>query len=117
MHEMSLASGLINIIKEEMTKAEKARLIRVTLCYGALSNVLPEALSTAFELLTEGTPLSGAEIVLNEEPAVLSCWACRHSFTLSGRHEIFMPCPACGRELGHRVVSGKGLYIHSMEVE
>lgn len=117
MHEMSLATGLINIIKEEMDKAGKARLIRVNLRYGALSNVLPEALSTAFELLTENTPLAGAELILEEEAATLACGACGHNFTPQKRRDLFMPCPVCGHDLGHRVISGKGLYIHSMEVE
>ncbi len=114
---MSLTTSLLNIIKEEMVKAEKTRLIRVTLRYGVLSNVLPEAMSTAFEILTEGTPLSGAELVLLEEPASLACSGCGHEFTPIGRRDLFMPCPACGRELGHRVITGKGLYIESMEVE
>ncbi len=117
MHEMSLATGLINIIKEEMDKAGKARLIRVTLRYGALSNVLPEALSTAFELLTENTPLAGAELILEEEAATLACGACGHTFAPPARRDLFMPCPACGHDRGHRVLTGKGLYIHSMEVE
>lgn len=117
MHEMSLAASLLNIIKEEMAKAGKSRLIRVTLRYGALSNVLPEALSTAFELLTENTPLAGAELIMLEEPAQLACGGCGRQFTPANRRDLFMPCPACGRELGHRVLSGKGLYIDSMEVD
>ena len=117
MHEMSLATSLLNIIKEEMAKAGKTRLIRVTLRYGALSNVLPEALSTAFELLTEGTDLAGAELVMLEEPASLVCASCGREFTPANRRDLFMPCPGCGRETGHRVSSGKGLYIDSMEVK
>ena len=116
MHEMSLAASLLSIIKEEMANADKNRLIRVTLRYGALSNVLPEALSTAFELLTEGTDLAGAELTMLEEPARLACAGCGHKFTPAGRRDLFMPCPGCGRETGHQVISGKGLYIESMEV-
>lgn len=114
---MSLTASLLNIIKEEMAKAEKKHLIRVTLRYGALSHVLPEALSTAFELLTENTPLAGAELVLHEEPATLACSGCDHIFSPAARRDLFMPCPSCGRELGHQVITGKGLYIESMEVE
>ena len=116
MHEMSLGASLLNIIKEEMAKAGKTRLIRVTLRYGALSNVLPEALSTAFELLTEGTDLAGAELIMLEEPARLACAGCGREFTPPHRRDLFMPCPGCGRETGHQVISGKGLYIESMEV-
>ena len=117
MHEMSLTASLINILKEEMAKAGKTRLIRVTLRYGVLSHALPEAMITAFELLTENTPLAGAEIVMVEEMATLSCSGCNHIFSPAGRRDLFMPCPACGRELGHEVITGKGLYIESMEVE
>ena len=117
MHEMSLTASLLNIIKEEMAKAEKKRLIRVTLRYGALSHVLPEAMTTAFAILTENTPLAGAEMVLVEEPATLACSGCDHVFSPKAKRDLFMPCPACGRELGHQVITGKGLYIDSMEVE
>ncbi len=117
MHEMSLTASLLNIIKEEMAKAGKTRLIRVTLRYGVLSHVLPEAMSTAFELLTESTPLAGAELILLEEPATLACSGCDHVFSPTGRRDLFMPCPSCGRELGHQVITGKGLYLESMEVE
>lgn len=117
MHEMSLAASLINIITDELDKAGKNKLLKVTLRYGSLSNVLPEALSTAFELLIAGTALANAEIALLEEPAELACSACGEKFRPKDRRDLFAPCPACGRELGHRVVSGKGLYIESLEVE
>ena len=117
MHEMSLTTSLLKIITEEMAKAGKTRLIRVTMRYGVLSNVLPEAMSTAFELLTANTPLEGAELILLEEPATLACSGCDHIFKPGGRRDLFMPCPSCGRELGHQVITGKGLYLDSMEVE
>ncbi len=117
MHEMSLAASLIKIINDELHKAGKERLLRVTLRYGSLSNVLPEALSTAFELLIAGTPLEGADIVLLEDPTELACQACKQPFTPKNRRDFFAPCPFCGHELGHAVIRGKGLYIESMEVE
>jgi hydrogenase nickel incorporation protein HypA/HybF len=30
---------------------------------------------------------------------------------------VFAPCPACGEEIGHTVVSGKELYIEYLELD
>ncbi|MDU4377252.1 MAG: hydrogenase maturation nickel metallochaperone HypA, partial [Bilophila wadsworthia] len=55
MHEMSLVTSLLSIIREEMERHALHRLLQVRARYGALANIVPEALSVAFEALTAGT--------------------------------------------------------------
>jgi hydrogenase nickel incorporation protein HypA/HybF len=117
MHEMSLATSLIAIINEEMLKAKASRLVRVRLKCGALSNVVPESLQTAFEILSLNTPLAGAEVELVQELPLFACAACGHKFSPADKKNLFMPCPDCGSESGHELLAGKGLYIDSIEVE
>ena len=71
----------------------------------------------AFEVLTLNTPLQGAAIVLEEIPLRLECAKCKIEFTPSEAREIFVPCPACQAEIGHRLLSGRELYIDSIEAE
>lgn len=117
MHEMALTASLLSLIKEEMEKAKAARLVQVRIKYGSLSNVVPEAMETAFEILTENTPMAGAELELVEELPTLSCGKCKTTFSPASKREIFKPCPACGNETGNDVLSGKGLYLEQIEVD
>lgn len=118
MHEMSLATSLIDIVREEMRKHGVARLSLVRLRCGALANVVPEALSMAFEVLTDGTDLAGARLEMTEEPLRLACGKCGREYSPeASAAAIFSPCPFCGEEIGHRVLAGKELYIEHMEVE
>jgi hydrogenase nickel incorporation protein HypA/HybF len=118
MHEMSLTVGLLDIVREEMKKHGAQKLVLVRLRCGALANVVPEALSMAFEVLTDDTDLAGARLEMVEEPLRLACGGCGNEFSPeASAAAMFTPCPACGEEIGHRVLAGKELYIDHMEVE
>ena len=118
MHEMSLTVSLLDIVREEMQKHGATRLLMVRVRYGALANVVPEALSMAFEVLTVGTDFDGAALERIEEPVRLVCGGCRKEFEPAAvATAVFSACPLCGEEIGHVVLSGKELYIDHIEVE
>jgi len=119
MHEMSLARSLLEIIRQEMEKHHERRLLLVRLRCGVLTNVVPEALSMAFEVQVSGTPFAGAELELRMEPLLLRCGGCGREFAPEGttRVTLFSVCPACGEEIGHSVLTGKELYIDHIELE
>ncbi|MBQ4132487.1 MAG: hydrogenase maturation nickel metallochaperone HypA [Desulfovibrionaceae bacterium] len=118
MHEMALTASLISLIKEEMEKAKAQRLLSVRIKYGALSNVVPEAMETAFEIQTMHDPaLQEARLELLEELPRLACNRCKTEFEVESRRGVFMPCPVCGNEQGNRVLTGKGLYLEQIEVD
>lgn len=117
MHELSIAESLLKIIQEEMSKRELTRLLRVKIVYGQISAIVPEALETAFEILTIKTPLAGAVMDIEVKPMVVRCRECGHEFTPAEEERLFMPCPQCGTELGHEIISGRELYIEHIEAE
>lgn len=118
MHEMSLTVSLLAIVREEMQKHGAGTLILVRVRYGALANVVPEALSMAFEVLTADTDVDGARLEMIEEPVRLLCGGCREEFAPPvPATSLFSACPLCGEEIGHTVLSGKELYIDHIEVE
>ena len=118
MHEMALTASLLSLIKEEMQKAKAKRLLSVTIKYGALSNVVPEAMQAAFEIQTLDEPaLQGARLSLAEELPRLACGRCGVQFEPKNRRRVFDPCPACGNALGNKVLSGKGLYLEQIEID
>lgn len=118
MHELSLVVSLLDIVRQEMRThgAEKLLLARVR--YGALANVLPEALHMAFDSQTTSPEFAGARLELVEEPVRLACGACAREFSPgSSQAALFSPCPSCGGEIGHLVLAGRELYLDHLELE
>ena len=117
MHEMALAENLLGVVREEMERHNATVLKRVVLHHGALAGVVPEALSLAFEALTVGTPLAGSVLEANEIPLLLACGDCGTEFSPErGPAALLAPCPSCSEQLGHNVLSGKGIIIDHLEV-
>ncbi len=117
MHEMSIATSLLEIIQQEMAKHGATRLIVVRVKHGALSQLVPEALDFAFTALTKGTPLEGAVLEMVEVPLKVACRACGAEFTPDDRDVLLMPCPQCGEEFGHTILSGRELYLDHLEAD
>ncbi len=117
MHELSLVEGILAIVREELAKHGLCRLLRVRVKHGALTAVVPEALETAFEVLTAGTDLAGALLETELVPLSVRCRSCGQEFSPKDEDRFLMPCPACGAELGHTVLTGRELLIDSIEAE
>jgi hydrogenase nickel incorporation protein HypA/HybF len=117
MHEMSIAQSLVSIIEQEMQKHGVTRLKKAVLRHGRLAGVVPDALSFAWDAVTPGTPLEGAELVMEEVPLVVRCRSCRLEFEPKETHVILAVCPGCGEEVGHEIVSGKEMHLQSIEAE
>ena len=110
MHELSLASGIVAIAAEH---AAGRRVTRVELKVGHLRQVVPSALEFAFQLVAEGTPAEGAELVLEHVPPRVACPRCR----AEGDVDRFpLACPECG-SLDVDLVAGDELTVESLELE
>lgn len=118
MHEMSVVSSLLSIVQEEMQKHGVSRLLLVRVRYGALANIVPEALSFAFEALTMETPFEGAVLETEEVPLTLKCSVCGTVFAPPPEERFFrsLARPA-GSEGGHTVETGRELYVQHIEAE
>lgn len=112
MHEMSVAQSLIEIIKEEMVKHEASVLQSVRLKIGQLSAVVPESLSFCFEVMTSGTELEGAKLIMEVVSLKGTCQECNNTFEI--RNYAF-ECPCCGSQK-ILTISGQDLSIVEMEV-
>ncbi|MGA7562871.1 MAG: hydrogenase maturation nickel metallochaperone HypA [Desulfobaccales bacterium] len=81
MHEYGLMENVIAVIMAELKKsgeeeARPGRLLTVTLKVGALELHSEDALRQAFEVLSQGTALEGARLLLVILPATLACPQC-----------------------------------------
>lgn len=115
MHELSLVESILSIVEDEQAKHGLGRLKKVVLVNGALAGAVTDSLRFAWEALTPGTAFEGVELVVEEAPLRVACGACGEEFTPEDIH--YMPCPKCEEFLGHKVLSGKELYIASIEAE
>jgi hydrogenase nickel incorporation protein HypA/HybF len=117
MHELSIAEGLLDIIKEEMAKNNVTKLLSIKIVHGQMASVVPEALDMAFKALTVDTPMEGVRLKMEEIPTRVRCCQCKLEFSPVEDDIYLMTCPQCGAELGHEILSGKELYIESIEAE
>ena len=119
MHEMSLAQNLLEIVRQEMHKHGVQRLLKVKLKTGRLTAVVPEVMETAFEALIRGTPLQGADLEIETVALTLACGNCGREFSPEGDETLFytFPCPVCGRDSGHRLLSGREFSIEYIDAE
>jgi hydrogenase nickel incorporation protein HypA/HybF len=113
MHEMSIAQGIVDIVKEEMAKADASLLRSVRLNIGMMSAIVPDALAFGFEVITTGTDLEGARLIMDMVPVQGHCIQCKHQFEVQ---DYAFSCPAC--ESGEiEIVSGQDLSIVEIEVD
>ena len=94
MHEMSIATALIEQVLEHVEKNGLARVEEVVIEVGAMQLVVPEALEAAFLALKIDTPAAEAVLRQEEVPIQAKCRSCSRAF--QPEMDRFV-CPQCGR--------------------
>jgi hydrogenase nickel incorporation protein HypA/HybF len=110
MHELSIAHAVVTIASRH---ADGRKVTRVELKVGHLRQVVPDSLTFAFELVSAGTELDGAELVIDEVPARVICPACEAETVLE---EFPAHCGACGG-LDVEVAGGDELLVDALELD
>jgi hydrogenase nickel incorporation protein HypA/HybF len=110
---MSIAQSLIDIVRDEMGKHSVTVLKSVRIQIGQLSAIVPDSLSFCFNIMTSGTDLEGAELLMEIIPLCGVCRTCKQEFEIK---DYAFECPECGSpEID--TISGQELSIIDMEVE
>ena len=110
---MSIAMDVLKIVQEHLPKDHPVRVTKITLKVGKLTAVIADTFKFGMEIITKGTEAEGAEIVIDNVPLVVKCENCGEQSELS---EPFFVCPKC-ESTRLSVLSGRDLYIESIEVE
>jgi hydrogenase nickel incorporation protein HypA/HybF len=114
MHELSIASSIVETVTESASAYPGARVKEVRLRVGALASVVEDSLQFCWGLATEDTPLAGAALVINTLPVIVHCDACDLDSKLDGVQSF--RCPRCG-EIAADLRQGRELEIESIELE
>ena len=112
MHELSIASSIVELAQEEAER-RAVRVIAIHLTLGALSGVVRDALEGSYEIAAAGTPLEGSRLVIHEKDVVIFCAACNQPSPLPSIQAFV--CPRCGAPAGE-VLEGRELQVTALEV-
>ena len=94
MHDYHAVTGLVASLTAGPDPADDILEVRVQ----ASPVFSPEALVQAYEMLTEGTPLAGSRLSVEESVDRRECPACGHGWTVSRDDVVghLVVCPSCG---------------------
>jgi hydrogenase nickel incorporation protein HypA/HybF len=113
MHEVGIASAILEATRTEMTRHGMARPRRITVRIGELAAVDPEALQFCFGALTRDTEFETFELKIEICPRRHRCPACGAEFIVAGYDFC---CNRCGEEKTI-FTSGDQLELASLEME
>ncbi len=112
MHEASIAAGIVDRLAAH-PDLHGRKILAVRMKVGRLTTVVPDNLRFLFGAVAVGTPLEGADLLIEEVPARANCAACGASFGIDG--PCFL-CPECGGG-GISIESGRELTVETVDVE
>lgn len=113
MHELSLISGLFEILEEKARDEKALRVTAVTLRVGRLSGAVPELLETAFDTYKKGTIASRAELRIEVVPLKVRCRSCGKEALAD---EPVFVCSSCASQ-SLEIMEGQELTLQRMEIE
>ena len=94
MHELSIASAILDAVRTEAGKRPGAHVTKVGVRIGAVSGVEPEALSFGFSALVQGSDLEPLALEIEPVPRRQRCPPCDFTFEAPDDN---LDCPRCGR--------------------
>ena len=72
MHELSIASGLVEKLLQFTDENPEKKIVEVHLAVGELSHIEEEQLRFCYEAITAETPLAGSELEIEKIAAIVS---------------------------------------------
>jgi hydrogenase nickel incorporation protein HypA/HybF len=103
MHELSVASAVVEKVLEFVSAHSVKKVLAVRLAIGELSHIEAEQLRFCYVAITEQTPIQDSALEIETVEAVVNCERCRYR----GRPKYWddalsvgpiptMECPNCG---------------------
>jgi hydrogenase nickel incorporation protein HypA/HybF len=114
MHELAIATALVEQLEEILKKEGHPRLLAFTLELGEWSGIEKDALEFALPLVLENSSFPGAKVIIKKIPVEIFCQHCRRSAPLDDQYVL--KCPFCGSE-EVLLAKGKNFIIKALEIE
>jgi hydrogenase nickel incorporation protein HypA/HybF len=113
MHEMSIASSIVEIAESEAKKANAMIISEIELDIGTISGIELDALDFAFKALKPKSMLKDAEIKINIIQAKAKCEDCKTEFDTEN---VYTLCPKCN-SYKTSILQGKEMKVKSILVD
>jgi len=114
MHEYSITSSIIEIIKKNIAGKNTGRVTRVNIELSSLSQIEPESVRFYYQVLTEKEKdLKGAELVFAKKPVKLVCGDCNKTSEIDN---FLIFCPQC-RSKNVSLADTEEIRLVSLETE
>ena len=113
MHELSIASGILDLVRQHVPDGRLGDVRGVDVRVGRLSGVVADSLAFSFEALVLDTPLARARLVIEDVPVRCRCRECGAQFEIAD--PVFL-CTACGHPWLD-VQSGTELQVVQIELD
>ena len=114
MHEVSLVIGLARQLETLCDEHGAKRVTRFELEIGSMSNVVPQLLAEAIDVVSEDVDvLRGAEAVIHEIELELHCTSCG---AITRPESFTFGCPNCG-STAVSAEKGQELLLRNVELE
>lgn len=110
---MAIAQGILDIALDTAARNNAAKILRVSLLVGQLTEIEPESLRFCFSALAAETPAEGASLEITVVPLTGRCRDCGGEFAID--HYRFY-CPECN-SAAIEILSGRELKVEHLEVE
>lgn len=113
MHELSIATLVLDAVNVEACMRPGMRVSRIGVLVGDLAGVDADALTFCFEALVKETELATAALEIERRPQRNKCPRCKKEFIVANNEST---CPACG-ESSTQFVGGDELELAFVEME
>jgi hydrogenase nickel incorporation protein HypA/HybF len=113
MHEVSIATNLIEIVSEQCRKEGYGKIESIHLKIGRASGIMTDALLFAFDAIKTDSLAWDAVLTIDEVAVSGRCGDCGGTFAVE--EEYVLRCPLCGG-VSFQVLGGRELDIVDMEV-
>ena len=113
MHELSIASSLLELSLEKAHEQAAARICKIYVTIGRLSGIEEHYLTSAFDIIKLNTCAENAELISTMQEIVVMCNDCGASFAPL---ELDFTCQKCKSD-DFEVIQGESLMLVSLEME
>jgi hydrogenase nickel incorporation protein HypA/HybF len=114
MHELSIALSIVEGAEEAVRREGGGHVSVIRLRLGPLCGVVREALEFSYALASEGTPLEGSQLHIEEVPIRLHCDDCDRETEPVSLNRLY--CARCG-SAACRVISGDEMEFLALEMD
>lgn len=112
MHEVGIMQNTLSMALKQAQASGATQVHELQMRIGAMSGVVPDALTFAFEVLRKDTLAAEAKLEIETVPASCWCARCQTEFPVP---DLIYECPQC-HELSVELRRGLELELVSIEV-